>query len=315
MNSKFSRTVKALCVSAAVAMLSACGGSTSTVDPFTPTRVIGLGDGYNDVGSSANAPYTVRGTGAVSTVVEQVAVYFWGVVTSGTFATDATYAQGQLPATGLYSYAVGNSLIKSGADSLETQIARLKDDIGGNNLTPKDLIVITAGTQDIKATYTTAGAEAAADALVAQVKELMTMGAKRILILQPMELALTPYARDAANSANYPIAPNTSPTVKFNAKAAGDLHSYIVTLKLTTNPVIYGAYNLSSYFNSYANTTSTSLFANSYQPYCGNVNSFSGCAGATDGNYLFADGINLTPAGNRWVAQYLYSSALISAWR
>ena len=314
MNPIFSRTFKALCVFAAAIMLTACGAS-STVDGFKPTRVIGLGDGYNDVGSSANGRYTVRGTNTVETVVEQLATYFWGVATSGTPVTDTTYAQGQLPAAGLYSYAVGNSLINTGADSLTTQIARLKDDIGGNNLKATDLIVIAAGTQDIKAAYTKAGAEAASDALVAQVKELMTMGAKRVLILQPLELSFTPFAKDPANSAAYPADPRTSPTVAFNAKAAGDLYDYVVSLKLSTNPIIYGASNLSSYFNTYVDTKATTVFANPYQAYCGNANSFTGCAVSTDGNYLFADGINLTPAGNRWVAQFLYYAMSVAAWR
>jgi len=66
MNPIFSRILKALCTLAAVALLSACG-SSSTVDPFKPTRVIGLGDGYNDVNA------TVREGSTTDTVVQQVA--------------------------------------------------------------------------------------------------------------------------------------------------------------------------------------------------------------------------------------------------
>ena len=40
------RLLKACCTVAVAVMLVACGGATSTVDPFKPTRVIGLGDGY-----------------------------------------------------------------------------------------------------------------------------------------------------------------------------------------------------------------------------------------------------------------------------
>ena len=46
MKTTINRIAKVFCVTAAVALLSACGGATSTVDPFKPTRVIGLGDGY-----------------------------------------------------------------------------------------------------------------------------------------------------------------------------------------------------------------------------------------------------------------------------
>jgi len=46
MKTSLTRILKALCVTAAVTVLSACGGASSTVDPFRPTRVIGLGDSY-----------------------------------------------------------------------------------------------------------------------------------------------------------------------------------------------------------------------------------------------------------------------------
>jgi phospholipase/lecithinase/hemolysin len=39
-----------------------------------------------------------------------------------------------------------------------------------------------------------------------------------------------------------------------------------------------------------------------------------GVANASYATMLFADGMHLTPAGNRWVAQYLYS-ATSQGWR
>ena len=316
MNPMFSRTLKALCTLAAVALLSACGGASSTMESFHPSRVIGLGDAYNDVGSPSG-PFTVRGTTTVATVVEQVAALF-GVGSSGTFVNAGTYTS--LPATGIFSYAVGGALINSGSDSLANQIIRLSDDVGGA-FTSSDLIVIAAGTQDIMATYTTAGAEAAAVLLEDQVKILLSKGAKHILILQPLELSVTPYA--LANSISVNV--TTSPTVKFNAKISGDLYSYVHNLGLSYNPVIYGA-AFSSIFNTYAQTTSYAEFSTSTNvPYCTATAPstdpalMSGCSKRVGDSTvydttLFADNLNLTPAGNRWVAGFLYL-ATAQGWR
>jgi hypothetical protein len=309
MNPIFSRTFKALCSIVIVGLLSACGAG-STVDPFKPTRVIGLGDAYNDVGSSVGAPFTVRGTNKVATVVEQIATLF-SVGSSGTFVNAATYTT--LPSTGVFSYAVGGSLINSGVDSLANQISRLIEDVGGT-FASSDLIVIAAGTQDIKATYTTAGAEAAAVLLHDQVKILLGKGAKQILILQPLELSVTPYAI----ASNIPLNVTSSPTVKFNAKS-GDLHDYVSRLGLSYNPVIYGA-DFSSIFNTYAQTTPYLEFSTSTKvPYCTNTISstdpalMTGCTqtlndSAVYDTTLFADNLNLTPAGNRWIAGFLFNA-------
>ena len=135
----FSRTLKALCCVMVVATLSACGAS-STVSPFVPTRVIGLGDAYNDVGSSINGRYTVRGTNEIATVVEQLAAYF-GVntnVDAGIYVNAGTYTT--LPSAGVFSYAVAGSLINSGSNSLQNQIDMVLSDVGGS-FSDTDLIL------------------------------------------------------------------------------------------------------------------------------------------------------------------------------
>jgi hypothetical protein len=280
--------------------------------------VIGLGDGYNDVGSdgSGNAPFTVTGTSEVATVVEQLAALF-GVGSHGTFVTAGTYPQ--LPSTGVFSYAVGGALINSGSDSLAVQITRLIDDVG--NFAASDLIVIAAGTQDIKTAYSTAGAEAAAVLLEDQVKVLLGKGAKHILILQPLELSVTPYA--IRNRSSIPLNVTTSPTVKFNLKASGELGDYVKRQGLNYNPIIYGAGysgSFSSVFNTYASITPYAEFSTSTQvPYCLSPITFSGCSQTLNDptvydTTLFADDLNLTPVGNRWVAGFLYN-ATAQGWR
>ena len=60
MNPIFSRTLKALCVMSAAVLLTACGGASSTIDAFKPTRVIAFGDGFSYVDGSGYGLSTVR---------------------------------------------------------------------------------------------------------------------------------------------------------------------------------------------------------------------------------------------------------------
>ncbi|BDU59396.1 hypothetical protein LMORI2_23780 [Limnohabitans sp. MORI2] len=290
MNPIFSRTLKAFCSVLAAALLSACGAS-HTVDPFVPTRIIGLGDAYNDTTSSI---YTVRGTGTVESVVAQVAVWF------GTASSNVS------------SYAASGSNISS----LTAQISAAKSAVGGS-FAATDLIVVTAGTEDIKAAYgaanPTVAAEAAADAFTLQIEQLIADGAKHILIMQPLEFSLTPYA--ASLRGTYALDLTTSPTAKFNAKVAGDLQRYVSRAGYSYNPVIFGGAGLSSTFNDYVSRGVVGVFANSTAPICGSASTLTGCGPqSSDSNYLFADGVNLTPAGNRWVASYMFN-ATRQGWR
>jgi hypothetical protein len=291
MNPIFSRTLKALCTLAVVGLLSACG-SSSTVDSFKPTRVFALGDGYNV------PTFTVTGTTDVAvTVAEQVAVLFG------------------LPVSSVTRYAEGNALITANTaittdKSLTEQITDVIAAVGTFN--NKDLVVITIGTRDIKEAVP--AVTAAAD-LKAQVARLLNAKAQNVLIMQPLEITNTPFGRgNAAYSGK---------TVNFVTEVTSALQALIVTGGYSTNPVIYGGTALSSDFNLYTtSTTGTYLeFSTSTQvPYCSAAaSSLAGCAvGGGDGTSfatrLFADNLNLTPAGNRWAALRLFN-ATAQGWR
>lgn len=315
MKTTFNRIAKVLCVTAAVALLSACGGATSTVDPFKPTRVIGLGDGYNDVGSGG-AVLTVQGTNSVQTVVEQVA-YLFGVANyTGSYVGANTYGANALPATGTYSYAVDGSKI-SGTDGLSEQIDRLLADVG--TFSAKDLVFVTVGTQDIKAA--TAATTAVAD-LKTQIQRLLTANARHILVMQPLEITNTPWGRGKGAY--------SGKTVEFVTEELTALQDIVRLGGYSNNPIIFtNATTLSSDFNIYT-TSSTGAyleFSTSTQvPYCSGTagdttyQALAGClttAGFNDATYdtrMFADGLHLTPAGNRWVATRVYN-ATAQGWR
>lgn len=294
MNPIFSRTLKALCTIVVAGVLAACG-SGSTVDPFKPTRVIGLGDGYND----ANA--TVREGSATDTVAQQMASYF-----------------GQ---SSMVSYASNGKKI---AD-LASQITAV---VNAGGFSAGDLVVITVGTHDVIAN--TSLTDAKRD-LVAAVQSLLNAGVQHVLIMPVLEVSLTPWGRRA----------------NFDAAATNTFNEGVLTVLSTTfggqsvNRVIYA--NASGLTVAFRNATSIALayspftdtgFGATTDPACGSstigsiVDSqpfttasadWTGCAVPNNSTayttMLFADGIHLTPAGNRWVAGYLYNATSIGRWR
>ena len=292
MNLLFSRTLKALCALVLVGLLSACGAS-STVSPFKPTRVIGLGDGYNDIRTATGgaAPTVRTGAGTTSSVVERVAAYF-----------------GQ---SNVVSAAAGGARI---AD-LAAQITSIGSFSSG------DLVVIAVGTFDVKA-----GAAPATEAqtLVTQVQRLKTAGVTHILIMPVLDVSRTPWGR--ANS--------------FDTTATNTFNTALLTALSTAfggqspNTVIFAnASGVTSQFLYITSTTAFSPFTDTgYNgtaagtvPACGNpapllgdtsipVGCDANTANASYTTMLFADGIHLTPAGNSWVASYLYNSTA-QGWR
>ena len=281
MNSIFSRTLKALCAVTAAVMLCACGGASSTIDPFHPTRVVGLGDGYNDETATVDDATTTR------TVVGQVAAYF------------------------------GQSNIESRAEG-EKRIRDLSGQIGAvtGGFSSGDLVVITVGTFDV-----IAGADPATEAqtLVTQVQSLKNAGVKHILIMPVLDVSRTPWGRANSNLVS------TTATNTFNTAVLTALSSAFGGQ--SPNTVIYAnATGVTSLFLTATSTTTFSPFTDTgyngtalgTTPACGSTTLLAGCAsGSANASYstmLFANGIHLTPAGNRWVAAYLYN-ATHQGWR
>jgi phospholipase/lecithinase/hemolysin len=285
MISIFSRTLKILCGVALAVSLGACGSST-TVSPFHPTRVVGLGDGYNDIRTAAGgqSPTVREGASTAGSVVEQVAAYF-----------------GQ---PNVVSYASGGQRISD----LANQITSVGSFSSG------DLVVITVGAFDVKANATPS---TEAQTLVAQIQRLVDAGVKHVLVMPVLDVSRTPWGR----SANF----DTTATNTFNNIVLTALSSTFGGQ--TTNTVIYA--NASGVTAAFLTATSMAVFspftdtgyngtAAGTLPACNNATAFVGCdasvANTSYGTMLFADGMHLTPAGNRWVASYLYN-ATAQGWR
>ena len=164
---------------------------------------------------------------------------------------------------------------------LQTQVAGL------GSLQASDLIVITAGAAEYASGAN--GATTFLNELINALDTLKTKGAKHILIMSLVDTAINP---DAG-------------VVAFNNTISGGLNSYTDVARYTNidRPAVTNG------FPNWATNTNT--------PYCSvTVPPNTGCsvAGQDPSLYFLADSVNPTPAGNRWIAQYLYNNTA-QGWR
>ena len=373
MNPIFNRSLKALCTVMAVLMLSACGGASSTVKPLTeyvaPTiagsRVIAFGDALSDAGQGG-ARYTVNdaGAGGSMTLAERLASNFG--------FTSMTPVNSGVLAGGAYSYALGGALI-SGAGSVASQVDAFVN--AGNKLTDNDLVVITAGQQDIvnaatayyanptdaQAAIAKANIATAAADLVQSIQKLTnsSVGAKHVLVIAPLNVARTPWglsqgANYPSSSANYTFLEKLSVALEGD-NSAGSFGSQLAlsignAYPSTSSGLKVFLADLSSYFNLMTGTDTVSGFAhptgslktystyltaagvaltNPDVPVCVTVPASGAIVtpvtttSCTTGiivnpatsavwdynTSVFADHLNLTPAANRILADYIFNSS------
>ncbi len=294
MNSMFSQLLKTLFTIAVAFVLSSCG-SSSTVDPFKPTRVVGLGDGYNDIRTATGgaAPTVRTGAGTTSSVVERVAAYF--------------------SQSNVVSYASAGARIGDLAAQIDS----------AGSFSAGDLVVITVGTFDVKAG---ASPSTEAQTLVTQVQRLKTAGVKHILIMPVLDVSRTPWGRTnsfdttATNTFNTAVLTALSsqfggenPNTVIYANASGVTSLFLTATSLTT----YSPFTDTGYNGAAATTPAcgaATLALNTAFATAGVSGCDASAANASYGTMLFADGIHLTPAGNNWVAGYLYN-ATAQGWR
>lgn len=202
------------CALVLASLLSACGGTSSTVNPLSTkvnpnianARVIAFGDGFSDVGATGGVRYTVDDASASGsmTVAERFA-FIYGFTTM-TAVTDNRAIPG-----GAYSYGQNQARVNTAgtAPSLATQVANfLVNNTPGDN----DLIIITAGTRDIidnaqqyfantiTADQAKANVAQAAVDLANVIQTLTDKGAKHVLIVPPFNVARMPWVLNIAGA-------------------------------------------------------------------------------------------------------------------
>jgi phospholipase/lecithinase/hemolysin len=340
MNSIFSRTLKALCTVVAAALLSACGGASSTVDPFVATRVIAFGDGFNNVDANGSGLSTVRTTDTAATPI----VYVTDDTIAGRIAArygivvkpvTATGGANPLAATGGFSYATANARVSDVATATTGQIDTFLASAGGA-VAKKDLIIIAVGNWDIYYAVI-AGAtsmDANTTALVAAIQRLTSAGAEHVVVMPPINMARTPWATTYVTAH-----PSTTRTMIQNlSNSAASSFNFSLLAKLTTayrqdhKPVVF--LDRTTDFNSFAGSVAADgstvgnysgiSLTNLSTAVCTTASPAAGCnlsvgAGglinATD--YLtsvFADEINLTPLINRYFADRMIASLVNFGW-
>ena len=364
----FSRTLKALCVVMAAALLSACGGASSTVKPLTEkvtpniagSRIIAFGDALSDAGQGG-ARYTVNdgAAGGSMTLAERLAANFG-------FSSVTPVHSGVLSSGGAYSYAYGGAKVTGGnVTSVAAQIDAFVN--AGNQLTDNDLVVITAGSQDIidnatayyASTMTAATAKQnvadAAATLVTKVKRLTDEAkAKHVLLIAPINVARTPWglskgANYPSSSANYTFLEQLSVAIEGDntTNSFGSQLSLEIGRNFPTSSsglTVFLA-DLSNFFNLMTGTGAgyADKYGRTFPHPTGSINtylSYSTSAGviltnpdvpvctvsillctnstiATNSagpnglwdytSSVFADEVNLTPAANRMLADYIFN--------
>ena len=323
MNPIFSRILKVLCTLAAAAMLSACGGASSTVDPFVATRVIAFGDGFNFVDANGAGLSTVQTGETDITIAGRIAATRYGIVVKDVQSNP-------LAATGGFSYA--NARARSVTDvgaylSVNSQITAFLNSAG--SVGKKDLIVIAVGNWDVYDATLSGGTsmDSVTTALVASIQRLTNAGAEHVVVMPSINMARTPWARTAPNGKSLADIQKLSITTA-NVPALNSFNVLLST-KLSAaytqdrKPVLL--LDQSSIFNNfagYSDTDGTTRILNGsglaitadtgfYVPVCSTPTAFAGCtlanltAGAASVDYqtyVFADNINLTPLANRFLA-------------
>ena len=207
MNPMFSRILKVLSTLIVAGLLSACG-SSSTVDPFKPKRVIGLGDGFND-STRAIAP----------TVADQLATNF----------------------------GLGLGSVVNLGDSANGSISDLSRQIGlvTGGFTADDLVVISVGTIDVQNAANPANPTAISQVpeLVRQIQWLLNHNVKHVLVMPILDVSRTPWG--ATNTFEQGSAAATNSSGLFNSEVLsqladnfnGDVPNKVIYANSGTSPI------------------------------------------------------------------------------
>ena len=333
MNPMFSRTLKALCTLAAVALLSACGGASSTVDPFVATRVIAFGDGFNYVNASGAGLSTVQTGETDITIAGRIAATRYGIVVKDVATGPA------LAATGGFSYATASATVSDVVTQINTYLTS-----AGGSVAKKDLIIISVGNWDVKANAegtATQSIDTATTNLVTAIQRLTNAGAEHVVVMPSINMARTPWAKALANTNAISLADIQKLSITTANLPALTSFNVLLSTKLSAvytqdrKPVLL--LDQSSVFNNfagYSDTDGTTRIINGsglaitadtglYVPVCLSPTAFAGCtlanlaggASSTDyQSYVFADNINLTPLVNRFLADNMAYTMRALGW-
>jgi len=300
----------ALC--ATTALLAACG-SSSTESAINPSRFIGFGDAFTDLGQKGTR-YTVN-NGSVNNWAAQLATrYGKTIAPSATGGTSYATAHARIA---LKPDAVGDATNRTITEQIDTFLA-------SNRFGSEDVVLVNGGISDIIANMAAvqAGTMTSADMVAAsrkagqdlavQVRRLVTAGAKYVAVSGTYDLGKTPWAKSIKQESLLSEASgrfNEAFLVAVVDMGANVLYidsAYYVNLYIS-NPV---AYRFNS--NNISTAVCTSVDAGAGIGIgTGKVNSAL-CNTSTllpNANidaYIFADDVYMTPSAHRQLGDYAY---------
>lgn len=298
----------AACASAA--LLAACGSST-TESAISPQRFIAFGDAMTDVGQNGSR-YTVN-DGSVNNWALQVAANYGKPLTA--------------VSTGGLGYATGNARVNAKPDAAgnagtRTITEQIDTFLATGSFVNTDLVIVSGGISDVIAgmaavnagTQTEAAMVAAArkagEDMAAQVRRLVTAGAKYVVVTGTYDLSKTPWAKTIGREALL-----TDASSRFN-------EGLLVGIVDLGANVLYvdSAY----YVNLYTSVPANYGFNNATAPVCTSVDANNGIgigagqvnsalcntstllSGARQDSFVFADSVYLTPSAQRQFGTYAY---------
>lgn len=285
---------------ASAVLLGACGGGTTTVEPFVPSRAIALGDGVADVGQAGGAVYSVN-DGSNTTWVQEVA-FNYGLGLKAQAAGGQGWARGNARIA-LKPDAVGSSTNLTLNEQFDAFLA-------GNSLATGDIIMLSGGTSDllvqagsvqagtISSAQGVANAQAAGRALGELARRIAATGGKHVVVTGLYDLGRSPYAVSAGLGAFLSAATgafNEALLINMVDLGANVLYvdaPYQYNL-LLNQPSNYGYVNATTA----ACTTPTALTCTASTI----------AAGIDYNTYLFADDRYLTPSAQRSFGSSAYN--------
>jgi outer membrane lipase/esterase len=303
------RTVLVAAVASA-ALLAACGSST-TESAIAPQRFIAFGDAVSDVGQNGTR-YTVN-DGSINNWTLQVAANY-GKPLAAASAGGTSYAVGNARVK-LKPDAAGNASTPTITEQIDTFLARgsfgASDVVflsGGISDVIAGMAAVQAGTQTEAAMV--AAARQAGEDFAAQVRRLVTAGAKYVVVTGTYDLSKTPWAKSIGRE-----------TLLNDASSRFNDGLLVGIVDLGAN-VLYvdSAY----YVNLYTGVPANYGFNNATTPVCTSVDPANGIgigagqvnsarctsstllAGADPVSYVFADPVYLTPSAQRQFGTYAY---------
>jgi outer membrane lipase/esterase len=280
------------------ALLSGCG-SGEIVSALSPSRFISFGDGLSDLGQGPGGTRYTINDGTVNTWADRLASRYGMTLTAQT-AGGLGYAQGHAPADALP----------------RTLTAQIDAFVADQTFGPNDVVLINLPMADVLAPLNalkagTLGTDAAlaqitanGEAQVQQMRRLVAAGAKYLVVLGVYDLGRSPYGIGLGLSGllTSDTTVSSAAITRYNdafKTTAVDMGANLLFVDtaflVNRNTANGGSYGFTNVNTAICTTADAST-----------CTSDTLITGATATQYVFADGIHLTPACNQQLGDYAY---------